>query len=356
MVKAEKLEEVKAKAEDLAVEKILNIIASPSEDSGELINKSANSIDSEKDNDYREKTREWLREKIKKGEMDDREIEFTAGSSASNTLSSLGIDGIGMQIVGPINLDSMGFNFQDILSQFVPKKKKKRKATIKEAKAIFAQEEADKLIDMEAIVNEAIKRVQEMGIVFIDEIDKIVGNGKGHGPEVSREGVQRDLLPIVEGSTVSTKYGPVKTDHILFIASGAFHISKPSDLIPELQGRFPIRVELKSLTEDDFVKILTITENALLKQYKALLETEGIEVEFAEDGIREIAKAAAYVNSQVENIGARRLQTILSSLLDDILFNAPDRIEKNKFLIDADFVKSKISNLTQNKDLSRYIL
>lgn len=354
MVKAEKIEEVKSKAEEMAIERILDIIA-PLKD--EIMTRyDPAELPVNKDDLYREKsTRDWLREKIKNGEMDERVIEFDS-SSSQNPFGGLGIEGIGMQIVGPINIDEIGLNFQDIMSQIMPKKKKKRKTTIKEAKQIFAQEEANKLIDMEAIVKEAIRRVQEMGIVFIDEIDKIVGNGKGHGPDVSREGVQRDLLPIVEGSTVNTKYGPVKTDHILFIASGAFHISKPSDLIPELQGRFPIRVELKSLTEEDFVKILTITENALLKQYKALLETEGVEVEFTEDGIREIAKAAAYVNEQVENIGARRLQTILSTLLDEILYKAPDKLEQNKYIIDANYVKNKISSLAQNKDLSKYIL
>jgi ATP-dependent HslUV protease ATP-binding subunit HslU len=239
----------------------------------------------------------------------------------------------------------------------VPKKKKKRKTTIKEAKRVITQEEAQKLIDMEAVQKEAIKRVQESGIVFIDEIDKIAGNSKGgHGPDVSREGVQRDMLPIVEGSTVNTKYGPVKTDHILFIASGAFHVSKPSDLIPELQGRFPIRVELKSLTEEDFIKILTLPQNALLKQYSALLKTENVEIDFHEDSIKEIARTAAAVNEEVENIGARRLHTILTTLLEDFLFDVPDIIPSEKIEITGRLVHERLDKIVKNRDLSKYIL
>jgi ATP-dependent HslUV protease ATP-binding subunit HslU len=216
-------------------------------------------------------------------------------------------------------------------------KKKKKENSIAEARTLIAHEEAQKLIDMEAVQKEAIARVQDSGIVFVDEIDKVANSGgKGHGPDVSREGVQRDLLPIVEGSNVNTKYGVVKTDHILFIASGAFHVAKPSDLIPELQGRFPIRVELKSLTEDDFIKILTLPENALLKQYSALLETEGVKLDFKKDAIREIARLATEVNEQIENIGARRLHTILTTLLDEILFDVPDKVPQEKVVINGE--------------------
>lgn len=239
-----------------------------------------------------------------------------------------------------------------------PKKKKKKKTTIAKARKLLAQEEAQKLIDMDTVQSEAIKRVQETGMVFIDEIDKVAGGGSNSrgGPDVSREGVQRDLLPIVEGSTVTTKYGAVKTDHILFVASGAFHIAKPSDLIPELQGRFPIRVELKSLTEEDFVKILTIPENALLKQYSALLKTEGVTVKFADEAISEVARTAAYVNEEVENIGARRLHTILTTLLEDILFDLPDKMKIKDIEIDGKLVNSKLDAIVKDRDLSKYIL
>ena len=261
-----------------------------------------------------------------------------------------------MQVLGPFGLDDLGINFQEIMGNIMPKKKKKRKTPISEAKAIITQEEAQKLIDMDAVQKEAIDRVEESGIIFIDEIDKVAGGGKGAGPDVSREGVQRDLLPIVEGSNVNTKYGVVKTDHILFIASGAFHVSKPSDLIPELQGRFPIRVELKSLTQEDFIKILTMPENALLKQYSALLETEGVKLEFTPDAIKEIARIASEVNDQVENIGARRLHTILTTLLDEILFDVPDKIPAEKVKISAKTVKQKLDTIVKNRDLSKFIL
>jgi ATP-dependent HslUV protease ATP-binding subunit HslU len=262
-----------------------------------------------------------------------------------------------MQVLGPIGMDDMGINIQEIMGNLMPKKRKKRKTTIAEARKIIAQEEAQKLIDMDAVHSEAIRRVEDSGIVFIDEIDKVVGGGgKGQGPDVSREGVQRDLLPIVEGTNVNTKYGVVKTDHILFIASGAFHVSKPSDLIPELQGRFPIRVELNSLTEDDFVQILTTPQNALLKQYCALLETEGVKLDFAEDGIKEIARIATEVNDQVENIGARRLHTILTTLLDEILFDVPDKIPSETVKITSEFVKDKLDKIVKDRDLSKFIL
>ena len=345
MVKLEKTLEVKSKAEEIAEEKILDILIPPvkkaaahaGENSEDEVNNEAL---------QNQKTREWMKQKLKNGEMDNKMIEFdTAAQNA-----------VGMQVLGPFGMDDMGINIQEIMGNLMPKKKKKRKTSIAEARNIITQEEAQKLIDMEAVQKEAIERVENSGIAFIDEIDKVAGGGKSQGPDVSREGVQRDLLPIVEGSNVNTKYGVVKTDHILFIASGAFHVSKPSDLIPELQGRFPIRVELKSLSEDDFVKILTTPENALLKQYKALLETEGVKLEFSKDSIREIAKIATEVNEQVENIGARRLHTILTTLLDEILFDVPDKMPSDVVKITSGIVKEKLDEIVKNRDLSKFIL
>jgi ATP-dependent HslUV protease ATP-binding subunit HslU len=262
-----------------------------------------------------------------------------------------------MQVFGPVSLEEMGVNLQDLFGNIMPKKLKKRKVTVAEARGLLTIDEAQKLIDMESATREAINRVENSGIVFIDEIDKVAGS-RGHtaGPDVSREGVQRDLLPIVEGSTVNTKYGIVRTDHILFIASGAFHASKPSDLIPELQGRFPIRVELNTLTEEDFVKILTIPQNALIKQYTALVATEGISLEFTDDSVREIARVATEVNEQVENIGARRLHTILTTLLEDILFDAPTNVQTPILRITGEHVRNRLSQIVKNRDLSRYIL
>ena len=345
MIKSEKTLEVKSKAEEIAEEKILDILIPPvkkttahaGENSEEEVNSEAF---------QNQKTREWMKQKLKNGELDSKMIEFD--SASQNT--------IGMQVLGPFGMDDMGINIQEIMGNLMPKKKKKRKTTIAEARNIITQDEAQKLIDMEAVQKEAIERVENSGIAFIDEIDKVAGGGKSQGPDVSREGVQRDLLPIVEGSNVNTKYGVVKTDHILFIASGAFHVSKPSDLIPELQGRFPIRVELKSLNEEDFVKILTTPENALLKQYKALLETEGVKLEFSNKSIKEIAKIATEVNEQVENIGARRLHTILTTLLDEILFDVPDKLPPDVVKITPEIVKEKLDAIVKNRDLSKFIL
>lgn len=343
MVKSEKTAEVKAKAEQLAEERILDILIPPVKKAGP----SGTETDPNSEAFQNQKTREWMREKLKKGEMDDKMIEFDAAAQTA----------IGMQVLGPFGMDDMGINIQEIMGNIMPKKRKKRKTPIKEARIFITQEEAQKLIDMEAVQKEAIQRAENSGIVFLDEIDKIAGSGgKTLGPDVSREGVQRDLLPIVEGSNVNTKYGVVKTDHVLFIASGAFHNAKPSDLIPELQGRFPIRVELKSLSEEDFIKILTTTENALLKQYNALLETEGVKLDFTTDGIREIAKIATEVNEQVENIGARRLHTILTTLLEDILFDVPDKLPDETVKITAEFVKGKLDSIVKNRDLSKFIL
>jgi len=340
LVRDEKQKDVQKRADRLAEERVLDILIPP-------IKKPIGvSADNENDEAYQnEKTREWMKEKLEKGELDEKMIEFDIAESQ-----------IGMQVFGPLGADDMGINIQEIVSNMMPKKKKKRKTSIKEARKILAQDEAQKLIDMDAVQLEAIKRVCESGIVFIDEIDKVAGPSESRGPDVSREGVQRDLLPIVEGSSVNTKYGVVKTDHILFIASGAFHSSKPSDLIPELQGRFPIRVELKSLTEEDFIKILTLPQNALLKQYTALLETEGVSLKFSDEAIKEVAKTAAFVNEEVENIGARRLHTILTTLLEDILFEVPDKIPSKEIEIDGKLVSEKLDKIAKNRDLSKYIL
>lgn len=351
LVKAEKAKEVQAKAEELADERVLDILIPPvrktqhpqqGQEGEEVV-----PANGEENEVYQnQKTRDWMRQKVKSGEMDDKMIEFDAQAQTS----------IGMQVLGPFGMDDMGINIQEIMGSIMPKKRKKRKTSVKEARQILTQEEMQKLIDMDVVQKEAIERVENSGMIFIDEIDKVAGGGKGHGPDVSREGVQRDLLPIVEGSNVNTKYGVVKTDHILFIASGAFHVSKPSDLIPELQGRFPIRVELNSLTEEDFIKILTTPQNALLKQYNALLETEGVKLNFSKDGIKEIARIATEVNEQVENIGARRLHTILTTLLDEILFDVPDKIPADSVKIDAKFVKDKLEKIVKDRDLSKFIL
>lgn len=352
IVKQEKAKEVQKKAEENALERILDILIPPIKKKNGIPANAGliEGAEGEKVIDEAEqnaKTREKLYKQLIDGKLDNRVIEMDLTS-----------DNIPMlQVLGPIGLEEMGLNLQDLFGNIMPKKSKKRKLSIAEAKKILTQEESQKLIDMDNVIKEAVEKVQNSGIVFIDEIDKITGNnGRQSGPDVSREGVQRDLLPIVEGSTVITKYGAVKTDHILFVASGAFHISKPSDLIPELQGRFPIRVELNSLNEEDFYKILTQPENALIKQYVALLQTEGVELNFKEDSIREIAKIAAEVNEQVENIGARRLHTIITTLLEDILFNVPDKQKKSKIEIDKKLVNEKLSKIVKNRDLSRYIL
>jgi len=353
MVKKVKTAEVRARAVEIANEKILDILIPPIQRSqaaamNAVDENGVETVQSEQDDPVyqNQKTREWMRAKLISGEMDSKFIEYDITSPA-----------VGMQILGPLGGDDLGINLQEIMSTMLPKKKKKRKTTVAEAREIIAGEEAEKLIDQDAVQREAVTLCENMGIVFIDEIDKIASSSnKSHGPDVSREGVQRDLLPIVEGSTVNTKYGPVKTDHILFIASGAFHIAKPSDLIPELQGRFPIREELNSLTEDDFVKILTIPQNALLKQYQALLKTEGVEIKFTEDGIAEIARVAFLVNEQVENIGARRLHTILTTILEEILFEVPEIIPSGTITVNAELVQKRLAHIVKNRDLSKYIL
>ena len=295
----------------------------------------------------RARTREKFREKLRNGHLDEREVEIEVFADQTPML----------QVFGPMGLEEMGMNLQDLFGN-MNRRSKKRRVKINEALELLAKEEAQKLIDMDKVTQEALERVQQSGIVFIDEIDKVAtrsGGNRSGGPDVSREGVQRDLLPIVEGSNVTTKYGMVKTDHILFIASGAFHASKPSDLIPEMQGRFPIRVELKSLNEDDFYKILTQPKNALLKQYQALLQSEDVVINFTDDAVREIARTAAQVNSELENIGARRLHTIMTTLLEDILFEA-DGSGSAVIEVNAKTVKDTLQTIVKNRDLSQYIL
>ena len=352
IVKSERMKEVEIKARDNADERILDILLPPVKKSanGSAVSADANvKIETEKKSaeEINLSTREKLRDQLKEGLLDNRTIELDLSGDNFPML----------QVLGPIGLEEMGINLNDIFGNMMPKKSKKRKLSVAEAKKVLAQEESNKLIDMDEVIKDAIDKVQNSGIVFIDEIDKVAGgHGKSQGPDVSREGVQRDLLPIVEGSTIITKYGPVKSDHILFIASGAFHSSKPSDLIPELQGRFPIRVELNSLGKDEFFQILTQPENALIKQYAALLKSENIELTFSDDAIREIAKIAAEVNEQVENIGARRLHTILTTVLEEILFEVPDKIKKSKVEITKKYVNEKLNSIVKNRDLSRYIL
>ena len=296
--------------------------------------------------DRRQRTREKLRQLLIDGKLDEREIEVEVSQSANIEGMMIPMGGAG---------DGLDHSFTEMLQDMLPKRTKSRVVTVAEARRILIQDELDKLVDMDEVVSEALYRAEEMGIVFLDEIDKVAGARSGQGPDVSREGVQRDLLPIVEGSTVTTKYGLVRTDHILFIAAGAFHVAKPSDLIPELQGRFPIRVELQTLVEKDFVRILKEPKNALLEQYRAMIETEGSSIEFSDDGVAEIAHIAMQLNERMENIGARRLQTVMTTLLEDVLFRLPESgIES--ILVDQAFVKERLEKVATNEDLSRYIL
>ena len=350
LVKTLKKEEVKIKAEESVNNIILDILIPPINKVQSNINLSLEKNSQNQDKEINEKTREKFKEKINKGELDDRKIEIIIQKPSNS--------GIGMVGGGMMDESSM-INLQDMISNMMPKRNKKRKVTIGEAKKILLESEVSKLIDMDEVKDEAIKKAENTGIIFIDEIDKISGSSKkgGGGPDVSREGVQRDLLPIVEGTTVTTKYGMIKTDHILFIAAGAFHLSKPSDLIPELQGRFPIRVELDTLTQDDFLKILCEPKNSLTKQYKALIKSENVEIVFNEDALKEISKKAFIINSQIENIGARRLHTVMSKLLNEILFDIPEKIGPNaKIVITKEKVGEKLNSITENKDLSEYIL
>jgi ATP-dependent HslUV protease ATP-binding subunit HslU len=343
MVKAEKAVEVREKASSQVEERIRDLLVPaprPRPVHGEA------PADGHAHEDH-SPTREKFREKLRRGELDARPVELEVSSAQIPS----------MQVLGPVNMEEMGVNLQEMFGNILPKKSRKRKMSVSEAGGLLLQEEIQKLIDTEAAVREAVARVQEAGIVFLDEIDKVAGDkGRQGGPDVSREGVQRDLLPIVEGTTVLTKYGMVRTDHILFIASGAFSVSKPSDLIPELQGRFPIRVELGSLTEEDFVKILTVPQNALIKQYMAILATEGVTLEFTEGGIGEIARTAALVNDQVENIGARRLHTIITTLLEELLYETPERYAGETIVVTKELVSEKLGSIVKDRDLSRYVL
>lgn len=290
-------------------------------------------------------TREKLRGMLRKGKLDERYVDLDLPDRSMPMV----------EIFSNMGMEEMGINFKDMFSNILPKTSKRRKVKIKEGMKILAQEEAQNLVDLDKVISQAIEKVEQYGIIFLDEIDKIAGKDHSHGPDVSREGVQRDLLPIVEGSVVNTKYGPIKTDHILFIASGAFHTVKPSDLIPELQGRFPIRVELDSLGYKEFIRILTEPKNALLLQYVALLRTEGVDISFTDNAVEEISRIAEEVNTATENIGARRLHTLMEYLLEDILFDAPDVAEK-KVVIDKTHVENKLKDIKENEDLSRYIL
>jgi ATP-dependent HslUV protease ATP-binding subunit HslU len=290
-------------------------------------------------------TREKLRSLLRQGKLDSRYVDVETSDRQIPMV----------EIFSNVGMEELGINFKDMLGGLFPKGVKRRRLKVPEALDVLAQEEAQGLVDIDKIVKQAIERVEQSGIIFIDEIDKIVAKGASHGPDVSREGVQRDLLPVVEGCTVTTKYGPVKTDHILFIASGAFHTVKPSDLIPELQGRFPIRVELTALGRDEFVRILTEPKNALLTQYAALLQTEGLEIVFTAEAVAELARLAEEVNNRTENIGARRLHTLMERLLETVLFEAPDTAEK-RMVVDPLYVEARLNGIIRNEDLSRYIL
>lgn len=357
MIKTERTEKVKDKAEEMANERIVKLLVPSTEKTKsqrnpfEMLfgggNNSNDDIEDEtpeKDSTIKEKRRQ-VRFKLLSGNLEDDLIEIDVEDTAPNMFD---------MFAGQGN-DQMGMNMQEMFGNLMPKRTKKRKLAIKEARKVLIQEEATKLIDMDDVIQESVRRAEQSGIIFIDEIDKVASQGSSSGPDVSREGVQRDILPIVEGSTIMTKYGPVKTDYVLFIAAGAFHVAKPSDLIPELQGRFPIRVELSSLSLDDFVSILTEPENALTKQYVNLLRTEDIEIEFAPEAIREIAQIAASVNQNTENIGARRLHTILEKLLEDLSFEAPE-LTLDRMVITPQYVKEKLSDIAQDRDLSQYIL
>ena len=352
LVRASKNEEVKEKASLIVEDILLDILIPPVKAPTFSVAGSPANFDPDKasEQELNEKTRERFREKLKNGELEERKIEISVKQAMPA--------GVGMIGNGMIDDASMA-GLQDMLSNMMPKTTKKRKVTIREARKILMEDEAAKLIDFDEVKEEAIHLAENNGIIFIDEIDKVASKGGkgGGGPDVSREGVQRDLLPIVEGSAVNTKYGLVHTDHVLFIAAGAFHVSKPSDLIPELQGRFPIRVELSSLTQEDFSRILKEPKNALTKQYQALFEAEEVYLEYTDDAIEEIAKLAFKINEEVENIGARRLHTVMSHLLNDFLYEVPDTIQANsKIMITKEMVEDRLSSLVQNKDLSQYIL
>ncbi|MEW6423935.1 MAG: ATP-dependent protease ATPase subunit HslU [Bacillota bacterium] len=356
MVKQEKMVKVEEKAQKMAEERIIELLAPLPKQEASVRNplellfggaRPPEPADHMQEQRIRriQFERETLREKLARGELEKEYVEIEVEDNTPPMLEVFTASGV----------EEMGINLQDMLGNLLPKKKRKRKVTVDEAREILTHQEAQKLIDLDEVHSLAVKRAEEHGIVFLDEIDKIAGRESGVGPDVSRGGVQRDILPIVEGSTVMTKYGPVKTDHILFIAAGAFHMAKPSDLIPELQGRFPIRVELESLTQEHFLQILTEPANSLIKQYTSLLATEGVEIKFSQNSLVEIAKIAYTVNEQTENIGARRLHTIMEKLLEDVSFEASDLSGKT-FTIDEEYVRQKLGEIVKNEDLSRYIL
>jgi ATP-dependent HslUV protease ATP-binding subunit HslU len=353
MVKSEEQENVQTKAAEIAEEKLLDLLLPPratEKNVGDMLTNSESNTENiptaEEQMKKADATREKLRQLLKDGKLDNRMVELEVTETRSGPM---------IEIFSAAGMEDMGLNIKDMLGNVFPQKKKRRTVKVPEALEILEEEEAQKLIDMDKVTKTALDRVEQSGIIFLDEIDKIVGSDSPHGPDVSREGVQRDLLPIVEGSNVNTRYGMVRTDHILFIAAGAFTASKPSDLIPELQGRFPIRVELDSLGKEEFIRILTEPKNALVKQYVEMMATEGIKLSFTDDAVAAIAEVATQVNEKTENIGARRLYTIMETLLDEISFDAPDMKEK-KIAIDAKYVDEKLDEIVEDEDLSRYIL
>ena len=337
MVNQEQMERKQEAAKEMVEERLLDLLLPPME----------SEKDAAKEDSLTNPTRDKFRKKLRSGVLDKRMVELDVSERPSGTV---------MEFM-PISMnDNMDMNIRDMLSNMMPKQSKRRRVSIEDARNILQQEEVSKLIDMDEVSREAVARVEQSGIVFLDEIDKVASRrGHSHGPDVSREGVQRDLLPIVEGSTVNTKHGPVQTDHILFIAAGAFHLTKPSDMIPELQGRFPIRVELLALSKNDFVRILTEPKNALIVQYTALMKTEGVELEFTKDAIDTIAEIACQINEDSENIGARRLHTVMEQLLEEVSFTAPD-LKEQKISVTPEYIQSRLSDLLKNQDLSRYIL
>jgi ATP-dependent HslUV protease ATP-binding subunit HslU len=345
MVKDEEQEKVTLRARELAEERVLDLLLPPVRVAERRVQAIGEHTPPSEPEESSAATRDKLRRMLREGNLDDRIVELEVTKAAIPMV----------EVFTPQGMEEMEFHLKDLFSNLMPKKTKKQRVRIPEALDMLTQEEAGKLVDMEVVTKEAIRRVEQSGIIFIDEIDKIAGRESVVGPDVSRQGVQRDLLPIVEGSTVSTKYGMVRTDHILFIASGAFHMSKPSDLIPEFQGRFPIRVELDPLTREDFVRILTEPQNALIKQYIALMETEGVRLHFTDDAVAEIAAIAAEVNQNTENIGARRLHTVMERLLESLSFDAPEMADR-EVRIDAEHVRAKLSDIVKDEDLSRYIL
>jgi ATP-dependent HslUV protease ATP-binding subunit HslU len=348
MVRAEEIEAVKKKAEELAEEKLLDVLLPPKRKPEPKEDELPEPVDikaAQDESNQADSTREKLRKLLRKGALDDRYVELDVPDRSFPTI----------EIFAGTGMEDMDFNLREMLGSMLPQRTKRRKVKIPEAREILVQQESQRLIDMDRVVKSAVERVEHSGIVFLDEIDKIAGREAGHGPDVSREGVQRDILPIIEGTTVNTRYGMVRTDHILFIAAGAFHVSKPTDLIPELQGRFPIRVEMSPLGEEDFVRILQEPKNALIKQYTALLGTEGLKLRFTADAIREISRLACSVNEGAENIGARRLHTIVEALLEDFSFEGKQR-HPREIRITADYVRRKLDGIVRDKDLSRYIL